>query len=422
MNTASMQPSAEATCETRTEQRSRSVSITRWIVICLAVWICAGIGGFFVPVGWLHVLPEHEATRRPPLRAPFQPNLAITYYPWIGETALKGNLPPTEKRPPLKFSTDPLGFRLTPGVSYQDHVDFLLAEGASFAYGGGLSDDETLPVVFTRATGLKMYNGGRYFWDLQTIDELDWLLARLGNRHPAVVLLYWEQFEHTRSQLDGLPWPTDRVLEKLIGKRGNETFRDALKSGRRELAAFTSISPIEVLSIRFFKLLSNDRVLPNRYRSTIEERTLPDGAPFLLLDQEVQRVLHPPGQETVLRHGDYFDHYRQILAARGCDMYVVLIPNKYSLYGPLIDGAKASPPAPYLDRLEAGLKRRHIHVVNGLSVLKPFAAADLASGHLSFFREDHHWSLRGVERISAALANEVRSVRSQEQVAANALQ
>ncbi len=387
------------------------VQFGRWTVMCLAIWIAVDVGGRLAPVGWLHILPEHEATRRPPLHAPFQSRLSILDKQWIGETAVTGNLPPTETRRPLRFSTDSLGFRLTPGVSPDDPMNLLLAGGSSFAYGGGLSDEETLPAVFTKSTGMKMYNGGRFFWDLQTIRELDWLLARLGNHRPAVVLLYWEQLELARSQLDGLHWRTDAAGESLFGKDRYTFLRGSLQIGKREMWAWWNISPLEILCIRLLKAVGNDRLLPNRYKAAVEERRLPGGQRILFLREEVTRVTSPPAQETVARHGDYFSYYRDVLKQRGCDLYVVLVPNKYTLYGPLLEWRSGPGPEPYLNRLETELHRRNISVVNGLTVLKPYAGADLASGELSFYREDHHWSPLGVRRISAALAEEVRSAK-----------
>lgn len=398
------------------------VRFGRWITICLTIWLMVDVGGRFAPVGWLHILPEHEATRRPPLHAPFQPDLSILDDHWIGETALKGNLSPTETRQALRFSTDSLGFRLTPGVSAGDPVEFLLTAGASFAYGGGLSDDETLPSVFTASTGMKMYNGGRFFWDPQTLRELDWLLARLGNHRPSVVLLYWEQAEHARSQLDRLRWRTDGIGEGLFGKEPYGLLRSTLQSSKRAFGAWWNISPLEVLCIRLFKAVSNDYLLPNQYKGSVEQRRLPGGERILFLDEEVRRATSPPGPETVARHGDYFGYYRDQLQRRGCDLYVVLLPNKYTLYTPFLEQKSDVGPDPYLNRLEAELRGRGISVMNGLSVLQPYVAADLASGKLSFYREDHHWSPLGVRRISAALAEQVRSAKKHAQAQFNAVQ
>ena len=44
---------------------SHSVRLTRLAVSLLVLWALLDIGGRLLPVDWLHVLPEHIATRRP---------------------------------------------------------------------------------------------------------------------------------------------------------------------------------------------------------------------------------------------------------------------------------------------------------------------------------------------------------------------
>ncbi len=137
-------------------------------------------------------------------------------------------------------------------------------------------------------------------------------------------------------------------------------------------------------------------------------RRLADGRRLLLLKEEIERAVRPPGPDAVRRHAEYFAYFRRLLAQRGMQVCVILMPNRYSLYGPLLDGTAAVPRVPYLDCLEAELAGRGIQVINGLSVLRPYAAADLRSPDMSFYREDHHWSPAGVERIARAAAENLR--------------
>ena len=384
--------------------RPRPVRISRWLVPALLAWALADAAGRLGPVGWLHVLPEHEATRRPGRYHPFTPDLTLRTDPWVGETALTGNLAPTETRPPVTFGTDGLGFRRTPGVPPGGDVDLILYGGSSFAYGGGLSDDETFPAVLTREAGVRVYNGGHFWRDPLTLESLDWLTGRLKGPRSAVVMIYWEDADPDPQGLHPKARRVDRYGERLLGRDRFRSLRDDAEYARRYARAVWSISPVEVLSIRLYKALSNDRVLPNRYRSAVEARTLPGGERMLFLEEEVARVLRPPGVDAVRRLGDYYAECARHLAAQGRGLYVVLVPNRYTLYGPPLDGSRAAPADPYLDRVERELSRRGVAVLNGLAVLRPDAAGDLASGHLAFYREDHHWSPVGVGRIARAFA------------------
>ncbi len=388
---------------------AQNIRFSPLVVGLLVAWFSVDFGGRFLPVEWLHVLPEHIATRRPGRYSPFIPNLRLRHDPWIGETAMTGNLRPTETRAPVTFSTDAWGFRLTPGVPPGSQFTLLLHEGASFAYGGGLSDNETLPAVITREMGIRMYNGGHFFWDKPGPEPLDDLLLKTGRQKPTIVLLEWEQADHERTQLEGLPWRLDRPGKALVGAVRYAQLRDDLQYGRRYLNAIFNISPLEVLAIRFFKSLSNDELLPNRYQAAVEARTAPDGKRILFLAKEVQRTLHPPDEGQIQARAAYFDLYRQLLAKRQLDVYIVLLPNKYTLYGPILDRI---PGSPYLDRLEQALTAKGIHTLNMLPMFRQLAAGELDSGEYSYYREDHHWSPKGVRITAAALATRLRSDQS----------
>jgi SGNH hydrolase-like domain, acetyltransferase AlgX len=383
-----------------------AAGLSRWIVAALVIWLIADMALRLLPLHWLHVLPEHEATRRPGRFYPFIPNLSIRYEPWIGETATTGNLPPDETRGPIEFSTDRLGFRQTPDVPPEGKVDLLLFAGASFAYGGGLSDGETFPAEVTRQTGLRMYNGGHFFWDPMGLDALEWLTKKLGSQRPVIVLLEWEQFDHQITQLEGLPWRLDRPGQALLGVPRYRQWRDDIQYARRYANALTFVSPLEILSVRFYKKIYNDRVLPNHYREAVIERQLPGGKRILFLKDEFERATRPVNNEYVQQQADYFSYYAQRLAERHLKTCVILIPNKYTLYGPLTGGRL--PEHRYLDRLEQALSDRHIPVLNGLSVLEPGVANEVRSGQMSFYRDDHHWTARGVRTIAAAFARKLK--------------
>ncbi len=398
---------------------TREACLTSRVVGLLILWFVLDVGGRFLPVAWLHILPEHVATRRPGRYAPFIPNLDLEYAPWVGETALTGNLEPTERRSPIRFRTDAWGFRFTPDVEPGSQFDYLLHEGASFAYGGGLSDEETLPAVLTHESGLRMYNGGHFFRDKPGPEPIHDLLQKAGHQRPMVVLLEWEQAERDRSQLEGLPWRTDAIGRQLLGSDRYARLREDLQYGKRFLSAVWSISPLEILSIRFFKGLSNDSILPNPYRAQVVERKDAAGRRILFLRDEVERTLKPPDARYVERRADYFALYRRLLNERHLQMFVVLLPNKYTLYGPGLDHIA---PSPYLNQLEAALQAQGIPTLNMLTEFSRTAGREIESGQYSYYREDHHWSPLGVRLTAAKLADRLRALRAQALETPHALQ
>jgi hypothetical protein len=262
--------------------------------------------------------------------------MTIHHDPWIGETAVTGNLPPREFRAPVIFSTDKLGFRLTPEALSQPKIDFLLTGGASFAYGGGLSDDETFPAVLTRDEKLPTYNAGRFYWDSTHFIYVAKLVDRLKAQKPsAAIYLYWENMNPPLDvrQLDPLPWRIDGLGKAAFGESRYAELRERVQYDNRYLTAILSVSPMEVLSTRFFKRLSNGRILPNRYAAAVVSPVLPNGQRILFLQTEIQRVLSPPSDDLMRQHADFFEEYARRLAALNMGLYVILMPNKYSLYG-----------------------------------------------------------------------------------------
>src|SRR5579871_5777341 len=390
----------------------RANSFSSLLIGVLILWAVLDAAGRFGPIAWLHTIPELVAARHSGLDSPFAPDSSIREDHWIGETTVTGNLPPEESRAPIVFSTDELGFRRTPNLPATSRLDYLLTGGSSFAYGGGLSDDETFPAALTRDEHLSTYNGGRYFWDVPHFVYVERLLHRLQPRKPsAAVYLYWENLNPTLDlrQLDPLPWAVDRPGRMILGSPRYSELRACFQNRTDKTLAAVSVSPLEVLSIRFFKMFADGRALPNPYASAVTSRVLPNGQRMLFLDAEVERVRTPLSDQVVRQQGEYFQEYARRLAAQGLNLYVILLPNKYSLYGPLVDGNLAVSPHPFLERVEAELSSRHIAVLNGFKVLQPYAASDIASGDLAYYRDDHHWTPKGVRRIAAAFAGFVRS-------------
>jgi hypothetical protein len=394
-------PSSAPTAVTSSPRRS--LSVHGMLTGALLLWFLAGAVTIFLPVHWLHVLPEHEATRRPARWHPFIPNLSIDYDPWVGETATTGNLTPLEKRSPIRFSTDQRGFRYTPGFDPAKDVDLVLFTGSSFAYGGGLSDDETLPAVLTRDAGLNTYNGGQFWWDPQTPQFIERLVGELGKGRRSVLMICWEDADFNPQPSGNAHWPTDGIGARMFGSRYWD-LRDSINFTRRYTAGVTNIVPLEVLSIRLFKALSNDVVFPNRYRAAVDARQLPDGRRMLFLNSEMERALHPPDQRVVHRNADYFTLIADRLAKAGVKAHVILIPNRYTIYGPLLDGPRIAAPGDYLSRIENELRARHLSVLNLYPALAAHAQQDLTAQAMSFYLEDHHWTPLGVRRVAKVLA------------------
>ena len=388
-------------------------TIGRLAPLVLAAWLVVDIGARFLPLSWFRIPVLLQAIRFPPPHAPFAPNVRLRSARYEGETALAANRPATERRPPLAFSTDALGFRRNPYLAPGGASDVLFLLGASFTYGAGLSDEETLPAAFTRISGVGAYNGGRFHTDDRTdLRKLDWLLARLPARPGVAVLVYldYENFEPPpppgRSRVVAA---AERVSPALVPAAEGVSVGRRRAQWLREVAArWLRVSPLDVASTRLLKALGDDRLLPNQYAEQVAEMRLPDGSPLLFREFELGIARRARSNANVDATADYFAWWRDALARRGIESRVLLVPTRYTLYGPWLDQgrqrAAAARAAEELGAVERALSARGVRSINALPVLGPRVESEVRSGVLSFYREDNHWNAWGVQQVAHTVA------------------
>jgi hypothetical protein len=368
--------------------------------LALVLWIGADTALRFAPSEWLNLRPVLVAVRFPRPHAPFEPNLRIHTERFVGEAALDGNLPTQEQRPPIRFSTNALGFRLNPHIAEQASPEIVVWRGASFAYGASLSDEETFAAQLTQVSGLRSFNSGRFHLDRDGLPELDWLLSKLDSKPKTAVFLHLEQA--------GLPPARTKALVSAGGMSIPDPRQDLrFRYAARVLETWQRMSPLEILSTRFFKSISNDRILPNPYRHNVQPMELPDGSTLLMRRYEIEAAKRPGNGEHPRNTAASLTALCKELRKRGMEtVVVVLLPTRLTVYSPwLKDSAgKEAPSAAYLKELEAELAARKVTTVNGLEVFRQQIEHEMSTGQLSFYRDDNHWNPQGVRRIAQAVA------------------
>jgi hypothetical protein len=316
-----------------------------------------------------------------------------------GENAVRGNLPPTERRDtPLRFSTDALGYRRNPDVPPSENADVLIFGGDSFIYGASLSDEETLPAALTRASGLPAYNGGRSHLIPMRLVDLDWLLRRLPRRPRKAVFVHLEQ--HRRSVAKHGPNRPEGLL-------------DDLRYIRWLISGIVDVSPLRNATRRLFRYLADDKLLPNVYGANVEAYTLPDGQAMLFRDFEMFPARKEQDETEIVGTAEYIVAWARELEARDLEAHVLILPSRFTVYGPwlkedeLREGMVQA--ADDLGELERQLNDRGVRAINGLTVFRSTAADDLRNRTLPFYREDNHWNPDGVARIARVLADSLGS-------------
>ena len=371
-------------------------SLGRLAPAVLLGWLTLDLGLRLLPVERLGVSPITASQRFTRRHSPFIANVSMSVPAGSpGENAVRGNLPPTERRhAPLHFSTNAQGYRRNPEVLASESADVLIFGGDSFIYGANLSDEETLPAALTRVSGLPAFNGGRSHLIPMRLTDLDWLLSRLPRRPQDAVFVHLEQ--HRRSL------PEHSLSE-------SEGFLDDLRYTRWLVKGWLDASPLSNATRRLFRGLADDKLLPNIYEQNVVAYTLPDGQPMLFREFETLPARNPQDEATIRGTAEYIIEWARELQARGLETYVLLLPSRFTVYGPWLEEGELRPgvlrAAQDLRALEAELKSKGVRTINGLTVFQGTAAMDLRNGYLPYYREDNHWNLEGVERIARVLAD-----------------
>lgn len=362
-------------------------------------WVVIDLVSRFLNPALLHVDPWLTVSQFPPRYAPFSRNESFSVPEYIGANARAANTPPTEIVGPITFSTDNLGFRANPYLNPGEAPQVLFVKGDSFIYGVGLSDNETLPSVLTHQYGIPSYNGARFHDDPDGLPEMDWLLDHLPRRPSTIVYTYLEHGPFLSPQItpgiNGLIMRYDPVLD------GDLRYLKMLNM------FFWQMSPPHIVATRFFNSLENDKVFPNEGAKTIQSLTLPNGDKLLFRDYEYELATLDRGPAAVARSMIGFRWFKAELDKRHLRLVVLLMPNRYTIYAPLLTG-KDGPWAHYLDNLDLALHKEGIETVNGLDFYRAAARQEVNSGRLSFYREDAHWNARGVELIAKPLAEAIK--------------
>ncbi len=362
-------------------------------------WVLIDLLSRLLNPALLQLDPWLVVSRFPPRYAPFSPDQSFYLAKYLGGNARGGNLPATEVVGPITFSTDHLGFRKNPYLSAGEVPQILFVKGDSFIYGVGLSDQETLPSVLTGRYGIPSYNGARFQNDPDGMLEWDWLLDHLPGRPSTIVYTYLEH-------------GTFLAPQATPGLRGRIMSRDpTLEGDLRYLMLvntfFWQLSPTRVVTTRLFNRLENDKFFPNENAKTIHALPLPDGDKMLFRDYEYGLAEQNRGPAEVAQSMSGFLWLKSELDKRNIRLIVLLMPNRYSIYAPVLTG-KDDPWAHYLDLFDEALHKAGIESVNGLEVYRSAARQEVNSGHLSFYREDPHWNPHGVELIAKPLAEVIK--------------
>ena len=334
---------------------------------------------------------------------PFEPGKAVTKRRAYGDLAALGNERRLRQYHDESFHVDRLGFRNGYDV---DHAVYAgIVTGDSFAVGHAEPEPATLSGQLTLLAGARFYNAG---FSLPPgpppPDGLASLAATL-RIHPGVVV--YELLERAartsppaRLDLPLVPYPPGFPPERSLRLR---------LAGIARRFHPTAESPLQIASVRLVKWLEDDTLRPNPYAGAVVRRTLTNGDEMLFLPWDLAPLGAGDLQPLATEWSGYLAWYAGKLQAQGLPVVVLLVPDKYTVYGPLTPNDSPEPEGGrLLDGIEDRLRSAGVPVVNVTALFRARAAAGLARYEYLYWRDDTHWNARGIALAADAVWREVR--------------
>ncbi len=319
---------------------------------------------------------------------PFIANAVYRNMRSSGDLANIANLPHLRQYREEVFSTDAAGYR-NRGETAKPFSGILLV-GNSFTAGCGISDSLTLSEQLKDISGRRVYNGA-------LTPNLSELLQSLQMTRGLVV---WQQLD--RSELPSSIVP-ERVPEQSWKRQlVRRTFGDKRAGTLREIYRHArSYSPLEILFGRAVKLLQNDKIFPNPYRSEAVAAKLRNGREILFLPADVENYEMDRPTDP-----EFFVKLKIQLQEKGIGLLVLLVPDKYVVYHDLL--LSASPRTErrqFLDVVEQRLTTANVPVLNLTPDFRKQAEALLARDEYLYWLDDTHWNAEGIREAAQAITN-----------------
>ena len=322
---------------------------------------------------------------------PFAPGKHYVNGAATGDLGTLANLPQYRRPHGEVFTTGAHGYRgYEPGV---DAPPAAILFGDSFGAGASVSDDESLCARLQSVFGGPVFFAGYY--SPRVPEKL-----RDLPRAPYVILQLSERYG--LSEAAPANAGSGAGLIKTLFGDNSPAYRTL-----RYWHGLAVYSPLEIWAGRAYRYLQNDAVLPNVHTKNVEHYTLRNHDDMLFLRSEVTSYFNPRAQAV-----ESLIATERTLRAEGYRVLVILVPNKFTVYYPLLQNA---PPLSGEDRLDVNVLERNLRaasipVVNLTPALRRAAADALTKNELVYHPDDTHWNALGIiaasEEIRRALTSQ----------------
>jgi len=342
----------------------------------------------FIPPGLGYFRAWEAASLFASAEGSFAPNFHYDNARTYGDLSNFGNLPRFRQYHREVFTTDEFGFRNAPGGG-SGKMPAAIVVGDSFAVGSGVSDGDTLSAQLTsRLADRRVYNGAsdRPNWHMTSE-----LIQRLHMRGGLVIWEVSERMPMPRSVRAETPHTLGGVPTTAApNSEGARVLRDLDRWTESHLA----YSPLRSFLSRGIRKVDNDVWLPNPSENFVLVGELRNGDSMLFLRSEVDNFYRPHYES-----GAYLAEISALIRGSGNELLVLLVPDKYGVYYPLLREKGRSPPGgeSHLGYLEKDLNRLGVPAVNLTSALTAQAAEGLQIREYNYAIDDTHWNRAGIQ-------------------------
>ena len=323
-----------------------------------------------------------------------------------GDLAAMANRPDMRWYRRERFVTDEFGYRNAPGMTRRVPVSAVLV-GDSFGVGADNSDGFTLADALRRE-GVSVYNAAGLF--PSSLQDILYPIESIGLKEGWVICEYLERSE-TPFNLAG---PSERwnirLLKRVLSLLGPQNGL-RLREGASRLFG---VSPVKIMAAKFLKRFSDGWIFPNPYANTVVQRRVAGGGGDLMLFQRLEigqyhRCRHCRALE-VAPWTALFTSLSNELAKRHFKLMVLLVPEKYTVYEPLLEqGDLTAPEGPlYLDVMEKQLSAAGVHVVNLTQVFRKNVGRLAPMDIDLYWADDSHWAPAGIVLAAKELSRALK--------------
>lgn len=340
----------------------------------------------FLPSGQVFFRAWEVATLFATAEGPFAPNFRYENDRAYGDLSNLGNLPSFRQYHREVFTTDENGFR-NPSSGRAGEIPAAILVGDSFGVGAGVTDGDTLSAQLSRLSNQRVYNGASTRAQWKITKEL---ITRLDMRDGLVI---WEVSEReplpqsvrTESHILGVgPSSASTISERYPILRRLDLWSDSV----------LAYSPLRIFLSRGFRRIENGVWLPNPSEEFVAVGRLGNGDSILFHASEVENFYRPKYDSP-----NFLAEVSALVHCGGNELLVLLVPDKYSVYHPLLPYDSHSLPGgeSHLDQLERDLHRLGVPVINLTSALRSQAAEGLQRREYNYLLDDTHWNRIGIQ-------------------------